>query len=143
MDKKSGNTLKLIGVAASVAFVLAFFLAWVLFGSSKGGAVKEEEPPAPQNKTLGEADLEPFLAAARSRDFKAMSAIGKELFRKGDDIPDRELLFAEYAVDSFPPYQVYAFLTSNTGEYVYRVMLTVTDDNKVESFMAEEMPVVK
>lgn len=142
LNKKNGDAVKLAAVAAA-AFALAFVLAWLMFGAGQSGAVREEEPPTRPGRTLGEAEMKPFLDAARSGDFKAMAAAGGELFIKGDVIPDRESLFAEYAVDSFPPFQVYAFYTAAAGGYVYRVLLTLDENNKVESFMAEEMPVVK
>lgn len=132
----------LIAVAAA-AFALAFFLAWLLFGGGKAPAVPEGEPVR-QARTLGETELGPFLAAADAGDFQQMSTLGKELFEKGDIVPDHERLFSVHAVDGFPPYRVYAFLTSNRDNNIYRVILTIDEtDDKIESFMAEATPIVE
>lgn len=88
------------------------------------------------------ADLALFLAAAGKGDYAAMSKDGPDLFSKGvliSDAPDR---FKDYESNSFPPYTVYAFYSQGSDEMVRRVLLTLDEDNRVESFIAEEMAVL-
>lgn len=141
---KNKNGVLIIGFV--VTFVVAFALAWLLFGSGRGSAPQgqTEEQEAPPARTLTPDDLQDFLAAVEAADFNTMSRLGKRVFKKGDLIPNYESLFAEYALDGFPPFSVFGFYTVGTTEAVYRVILTVnSEDNSVESFMAEEMPVVQ
>ncbi len=142
---KSKNGALIIGFA--LTFVVAFALAWLLFGSGRSNAPQPqpaEEQEAPPARTLSPDDVRDFLAAAEAADFDAMSTLGKEVFKKGDIIPNYEQLFAEYALDGFPPFNVFGFYTLGTSEAVFRIILTMnSEDNSVESFMAEKMPVVQ
>ncbi len=96
-------------------------------------------------KTIG-ADspgMREFLAAVKAGDFEAMRKLGGELFPKGAAVPDARRLFPGYEANNIPPYRVFAFLSDQGREQARRVMLTLDGENRVESFMAEEMPVVK
>lgn len=130
-----------MAVVIALTFVAAFALAWLLFGNTKPPA--QTEPEAPPAKVIGEAEVKEFLAAVEAEDFAAMTRIGSDLFKKGDKIPDRTRLFGDHAVESFPPFQVYAFMTHASNKEIRRVLLTIDENDQVESFMAEEMPVVQ
>jgi hypothetical protein len=125
-----------VGVAV-LAFVAAFGLAWYLFAP----------PPAPVEsapavgRLLGEGEIESFLSLVRTADFQAIAQAGQELFHPGDRVASNAQ-FAFYEVGSYPPYQVYAFFTTATPEWVRRILLTLDEGGRVESFMAEEMPVI-
>lgn len=130
-----------MAAVVALTFVAAFALAWLLFGNAKPPA--EVEPEAPPAKVIGEAEVKEFLDAVEAEDFAAMTRIGTGLFKKGDKIPDRARLFGDHAVESFPPFQVYAFMTHASDKEIRRVLLTIDENDLVESFMAEEMPVVR
>jgi|GEM_PF-2133253 hypothetical protein len=142
---KNRNGVLILGFV--VTFVVAFALAWLLFGAGQGSgspAQNEAEQDAPPARTLSPDEFRDFLTAVEAADFNAMSRLGKQVFKKGDLIPNYENLFAEYALDGFPPFNVFGFYTVGTSEAVYRVILTMnSEDNSVESFMAEEMPVIQ
>ena len=126
------------------AFGCAFILAWWLFSSPVTVPVSPEVEAAPPPRSLKEDDIAEFFGAVVEEDYAAMARIGKELFEPGALIPDHKQLFIEYETASFPPYQVYAFYTKNKDNVVYRVLLTVDEEvNKVESFLAEDMPIVQ
>lgn len=126
------------------AFGCAFILAWWLFRSPAAAPVSPEVVAASPPRSLGENDMAEFFGAVLEEDFAAMARIGKELFVPGHFIPSRKEMFVEYETGSFPPHQVYAFYTKTTDNMVYRVLLAVEDEtNKVESFLAEDMPIVR
>lgn len=123
------------------AFGLAFGLAWLLFRAdpaqppvAEAGA-KKAEPP------LTAEQMAPFLRAADGNDIEAMFRLGPELFAKGRTIADRKEALTGYETNSFPPYQVYAFYAGIREDKVYRVLLTTDEDDRVESFLAEAMPI--
>lgn len=125
------------------AFGLAFGLAWLLFRADPASA----PPAAAQAETekvdppLTAEQIAPFLRAADEKDLDTMFRLGPELFGKGRTIVDRKDALAEYETNSFPPYQVYAFYAGIRENKVYRVLLTTDEDDKVESFLAEAMPI--
>ncbi len=141
--------LKKYAAIVAVTFIAAFIIAWLVFrpGPQPARAVREIEQDGQEasvpGKTIDAAGLGDFLKAAETGDYPAMAEIGGKLFVKGDTIPDHKRLLSSYAVDGFPPYQVYKFYSATTDTRIYRVLLTMDDNNTVESFMAEEMPVVR
>ncbi|MDR1613647.1 MAG: hypothetical protein LBT97_12825 [Planctomycetota bacterium] len=126
----------IIALLTAASFALAFGLAWRLFGG------RPDAPAAPPARAIRAADLRPFMAAVRAEDYPLMSKLGGELFTAGSKILDRETALSEFAVDSFPPHQVYAFYTALKDGTVYRVLLTLDREDRVASFLAEDMPVV-
>lgn len=125
------------------AFGLAFCLAWLLFRAdpeSRPAAVAEVETEKVEPPLTAE-QIAPFLRAADEKDLETMFLLGPELFAKGRAIVDRKDALAEYETNSFPPYQVYAFYAGIRENKVYRVLLTTDEDDKVESFLAEAMPI--
>ena len=136
---------KLLAIVAAT-FALAFGLAWFLF--TPGAAVQPQTPDPAAVRTaptvvLAAADVAPFLSAVTAEDYSAMDRLGTQLFTSGAAIPDHANLFDGYAVNSYPSYHVYNFYSQTTGEQIYRVLLTVEDNGAIESFLAEEMPIVK
>ncbi len=84
-----------------------------------------------------------FLAAVKQGDFPTLQRLGRDLFPKGAAVREPEKLFAGFEANNIPPYRVFAFLSDQGMEKARRVMLTLDGEGRVESFMAEEMPVVK
>lgn len=123
-----------------ISFILAFVSAWALFSRGNGNS---ETPPAIPARTLTEADLHPFLQAVAAEDFAAMDRLGGELFAPGNLIPDSQVRLEEYATTSFAPHLVYAFFTRIETDRTYRVLLTTDEEDRVVSFMAEEMAITK
>ncbi len=119
----------------ALAFVCGFALAMV---AAKYYFERERAAETPVVRTLSADDIAPVLAAADAGDFAQLAALGRELFTPGTKIPDSAVLFDEYAVASFAPHQVYALMTQLGGEASRRVLLTMNEDDSVESFMAEE-----
>ncbi|MDR0363395.1 MAG: hypothetical protein LBJ46_12050 [Planctomycetota bacterium] len=124
------------GLLAAGSFALAFALAWHLFGRPPAG------PGAPPARDIAVAELAPFLEAARAGDYPRMAELGSALFTEGSRILGRETALDGYAVDGFPPHRVYAFYAAHKDGAVYRVLLTLDAEDRVASFLAEDMPVV-
>ena len=125
----------------AVTFAIAFGLAWFIF-APRGEGQPKTPPPQPA-KTISEADIAAFLAAVDTEEYAAIARIGGELFQPGCLVPDQERLFGEHLVSKDPPYLVYNFYSKSDEDRVYRVYLTIDEDHKVDSFMAEDMPVAK
>ncbi len=119
----------------ALAFVCGFALAML---AAKYYFERNAVQEAPVYRTLSKDDVAPVLAAADAGDYAQLAALGQELFTPGTKIPDSAVLFDDYAVASFAPHQVYALLTELGGETSRRVLLTMNEDDSVESFMAEE-----
>lgn len=132
-------TLKMFGAGLLAAFILAFVLAWALFSPSR----PPEPPPPPPARTLSAADMKDFLQAVENSDYARMSAIGTEIFAEGNIIPDSKTMFAEYETTSYPPHTVYAFYSMIGEDKTQRVLLTMDEENKVASFLAEEMAITR
>lgn len=135
--KKRGFSGTLLIFAAG--FALAFLLAWMFF--SRG----ERTKPAPAKeearvkaRVLAKEDMAEFFKAVDNGDYPGMVRLGKELFQPGTIISDSRILLEHYAVDSYPPHQVYAFYTRIGTPNSYRVLLTMDESDQVVSFMAEE-----
>lgn len=126
-------------------FLLGFALA-VALGHVLPKAVSVapmESTPEKPSQTVDAAGLERFLDAARRGDYQTMANDGGEVFWKGVHIPDSKNLFKDYEANSFPPYTVYAFYSQGSNEKVRRVLLTMDEKERVESFLAEEMTVLQ
>ena len=126
-----------------LTFILAFVLAWALFrreGAPSPAAEKADAAPA---GILKREDLREFFRAVEAGDYAAARGRGEKLFTKGTGIPGSADIFAAYAVTSYPPNAVYAFLRQIAGDKTRRIMLTLDPEDKVISFMAEEMNIVK
>lgn len=93
--------------------------------------------------TVNRSALADFLDAAKRKDYEAMGKKGDEVFRKGVLVPDSGELFKDYAANSYPPYTVYAFYSEGSDDRVRRVLLTLDAEERVESFLAEEMTVIQ
>lgn len=131
----------LLGLAFALGFALALIVAKNLYRNEtvRNDFVAGEETP----RDLDEAALTAFLQAAEKGDYAAMEKTGPEVFQKGVWIPDAAARFDQYAANSYPPYTVYAFYSAGSDELIRRVLLTLNEDDRVESFMAEEMTVLK
>lgn len=128
------------------AFALAFLLAWLIFSPGSGdqppAAIGGGEPTAAA-PTLTEADLKPFFEAVANGDFEEMDRLGGQLFQKDAHLPDSKTILAEYETNSFPPHLVYVFYSDTKDDTIYRVLLTMDENNRVASFMAEDMPIAR
>ncbi|MCD8349415.1 MAG: hypothetical protein LUC93_02220 [Planctomycetaceae bacterium] len=118
-------------------FAVALAAGWWLFGSG----TRQEQ--AARVETLREADLNELLAAVESGDYHDIKRLGEAMLKPGTRVAEGERMFAPYAVNSLPPYSVYALYTYNDPDRTRRVLLTLGDDGRVESFLAEEMAVIK
>ncbi len=134
--------LTLAGVFV-LAFVLAFGLAWALFRQEGAPAPAAGQTAAAPARTLKPEDLKEFLQAVEAGDYIAVRDRGEKLFVEGTNIPGSAGLFSAYATNSYPPNAVYSFLSEIGGGTTRRVMLTIDQEDKVVSFMAEEMNIVK
>lgn len=121
-------------------FAVGFALAMTL-GRKSPVPESAAQPTAPL--PVDQKDLADFLVAAERSDYQAMKQQGDKIFQKGRPVPDAEKIFHDYAANSFPPFTVYAFLSEGDDNRVRRVLLTLDADKRVESFLAEEMAVVK
>lgn len=145
-DKREKKSKHLVTIAV---FVLGFAFAALLFrGASGGGSVLEaaKAEAAARAKRAGAItteELEPFFQAVAKGDFSAMAKLGEKVFLSGRTVDAAEKTLAGYETNSFPPYTVYAFYVANTPDKTRRVLLTLDGDNRVESFLAEEMSVIK
>ncbi len=98
---------------------------------------------APVSVNADSPDMKAFQTAVKTGDFAALRTLGQKLFPKGALVRDPDRLFAGYEANNIAPYRVFAFLSEQSREQARRVMLTLDGEGRVESFMAEEMPVVK
>lgn len=121
-----------------LGFVAAFFLARYIFMPDRPA-----DDGVPVGRVVKADELRGMFQAADQGDFSALERIGAELFVPGNRIPDSKKLLEPYAVPSFPPHQVYAFLTRIGGAKSQRVLLTMDDNDAVVSFMAEETEIVR
>lgn len=122
-----------------LGFALALGAAWWWFGKD---AVTTAQTVA-DGPVLREGELEGFFQAVDKSDYPAIKELGEALFVPGVRLADAARLLAPYAVNSFPPYSVYALYTFNNADLTRRVLLTLDDRDRVESFLAEEMAVIK
>lgn len=122
-------------------FIAAFLVALVVLGRGDDDSMRI--PAAVTQRDLAAADMDGFFDAASRGDFAAMSGIGRTLFTPGRKIPDAERVFAGYETSSYPPHTVYAFFTESAEDKVRRVLLTLDENDRVESFMAEEMSIIQ
>ena len=129
--------------AAGFAAALAIAVLFMRPGATPSRPVKEVVADPGAGVTLGEAELAEFFQAAESSDFEAMDRLGRELFKAGATVADRERLLAEYETTSYPPHTVYAFSTEIRDDAIHRVLLTLDDNDKVVSFLSEKMEIVK
>ncbi len=120
-------------------FAVALAAGWWLFGAQ----ARQEHETAVRVETIREADLNELLAAVESGDYHDIKRLGEAMLTPGTRVADGERMFAPYAVNSLPPYSVYALYTYNDPDRTRRVLLTLGDDGRVESFLAEEMAVIK
>lgn len=126
-----------------IAFALGFAAALVIGRKTSQSGKEDASLVAPtQPGLIDPAGLVAFLAAAKKGDYAVMEKSGSALFAKGAQIPNAPEQFKEYEANSFPPYTVYAFYSQGSSERVRRVLLTLDENNRVESFLAEEMTVV-
>lgn len=103
-------------------------------------------PPAPAAAKPAGVDrnaVARFLEAAKRGDYAEMAKTGDRVFPRGAKVAKSGELFKEYEANSFPPYTVYAFYSEGSDERVRRVLLTLDGEERVESFLAEEMAVVQ
>lgn len=141
MNSKLKRYLLLV-LAFGLGFLLALALARNIIRDEtpRGGSASIlDEPP----RKLDETKLTNFLRAAEKGDYAAMETTGPDVFHKGVLIPDAATRFEPYAANSFPPFTVYAFYSAGSDDRVRRVLLTLDAENRVESFLAEEMTVMK
>lgn len=123
----------IFGVTFVLGVCAAFAVAWLLF----------RPPPPPPERVLAAEELTGFFRAVEQNDYAAMSELGTELFREDTRIPDSKALFAEYETTSYPPNTVYAFYSGFGLGLTRRVLLTMDAEDRVVSFLAEEMEVTR
>lgn len=139
---QTGNGGSATGKLATVflsAFTLAFLLAWLLFRPAPVPLPAEPAPAA----VLAGPDLDEFFRAVARGDYDGMSRLGNGLFEKGVTVRDADRVFAGFEVNGYPPYRVFAFFADHAGDRLYRVMLTLDENDKVESFMAEDTRIIQ
>ena len=122
-----------------LGFAVAMVAGWWWFG--KNAAVPAQT--APDGPVLRGDELESFFQTVAEGDYSAIKERGEALFHPGARVAEAERLLAPYAVNSFPPYTVYALYTFNNPDLTRRVLLTLDEQDRVESFLAEEMAVIK
>lgn len=143
-----GGKNRFFYIGMAVGFGLAFVVLWLAMPYIQKMTI--QQPVDEQRAETANVDpdaveregMTRFLEAAKSGDFTAMQNEGSRIFTPGKVIPDSTVLLAPYRVNSHPPYQVYAFLTENTDKATRRVLLTMDERDRIESFLAEEMAVV-
>lgn len=130
-----------LAVVFVAAFALAFAAAWLLLRTE----TPPVPPPAPvpETRTLSPAELDGFLQAVADGDFAAMNRLGTQLFTAGTVVPDSAALLGEFETNTYSDVAVYALYSSIGESRTTRVLLTVDKDDKVVSFLAEEMPVIR
>jgi hypothetical protein len=122
-----------------LGFVMAMGAGWWWFGRNAAAPA----PVAGDGPALRADELEGFFRTVAEGDYPAIKERGEALFRPGARVADADRLLAPYAVNSFPPYTVYALYTFNNPDLTRRVLLTLDEGDRVESFLAEEMAVIK
>lgn len=131
---------KLFGIGLLAAFALAFLLAWLLFAPP----APEPTPAPPPPKTLAVADVDAFLQAVNKNDYTQIRELGSAAFTENTTVPDGKQRFTEFETTSYSPNTtVYSFHSGIDGEKARRILLTLDDNNRVVSFLAEEMAIVK
>lgn len=133
-----------IGIFAAV-FVAGFVLAWVM--SNRRQPTPSENNPPPQSsqriQLLETKKLVAFLEALGRDDYTETAKAGEEAFPSGTVIPEHKKLFAEFAAGDIPPFATYVFMSGQRDGSVVRILLTIdAETGKVESFLAEAMPIV-
>ncbi|MCC8190645.1 MAG: hypothetical protein LIP77_08430 [Planctomycetes bacterium] len=135
-----GIRLRWFAVALALVFALALGLGWLLFAPSRPPA---SPTTAASTGSVDEERLAAFLAAARQADYGRLRDLGEELFLPGVRIPDSRRRLEDYATNSFVPYSVYVLFTSIEPDRTRRVLLTLDEEERVVSFLAEEMAITK
>lgn len=136
------NHLLLAGMFVLV-FVLAFGLAWLLFRRDPVPP-PSAEPAAPATRAVSADELGAFLRAVDDGDFEAMKRLGGEAFARGNLIAEGRDRLADYETSSYSPdHLVYALYHHSDPDRVYRVILTLNEEGRVVSFMAEDMAVAR
>lgn len=135
------KTKRYLGAACLAVLVVA--AAFALGRYTSGGTVPPTAPETAGAESVNAADVREFMQAVSRRDFAAMERLGEKAFVKGRAVENVDDVLAGYETNSFPPYTVYALFTDNTADATRRVLLTLDADNRVESFMAEEMAIIK
>ena len=100
-------------------------------------AVYDDTIPNPTDENVANG-----VKAYKDNGCDALITLGGELFPVGRAIANRTAVLEDYETTSYPPYQVYAFYSGIRDSVLRRVLLTVDENDKVVSFLAEEMPVV-
>lgn len=124
-----------LGFAAALAFVRPH---------SAGAPGRPPEAAAaagPEAPRTGEQ--REFFQAVAKGDFVAMAALGERAFVRGGSVENAAAVLAGYETNSFPPFTVYALYVENAPDKTRRVLLTLDKDGKVESFLAEEMSIIR
>ncbi|MDR2391747.1 MAG: hypothetical protein LBE84_08735 [Planctomycetota bacterium] len=124
-----------------LAFAIAFGLAWLLLNPA--APAKETGQPEDRVHRVTAAEAEAFARAVGRGDFSAMRDIGKSIFRRGADATAAVGPLADHAASSLPPYRVYALHHEAMDGKILRVLLTLDDDDRVVSFVAEETSVIQ
>ena len=143
---KTGLSGGKLATIVTITFALAFGMAWLLFTPGPNALPTTPEPATARTEPaviIGADDVTPFLAAATAEKYSDMERLGARLFVAGAVIPDHATLFEGYAVNSYPSYQVYNFYSRTIEDRIFRVLLTVEDNGTIDSFLAEEMPIVR
>lgn len=91
---------------------------------------------------ISEREFAGFMRAVTTESFAAAARHGEQLFQTGRKLAVPEDRLAPYLTTSFPPNRVYVLHVENASDAVRRVLLTLDGDNRVVSFLAEEMRVV-
>ena len=138
------NTVKKRYLAAAALFLAGFAAAFslALWLLPQRGA-PDASVAAMDSRTIRPDDLLGFFQAVARKDFPAMAKSGERVFVQGDKIENAGKTLAGYETNSFPPHTVYAFFSENLPDKTRRVLLTLDGDDRVTSFMAEEMSVIQ
>lgn len=133
----------------ALVFALGFAAAVVLVRPSSAEAPTQPEATATAARETGPEsvlrteDVRDFFKAVTGRDFAAMAAVGERTFVRGARVENADKLLSGYETNSFPPFTVYALYVENMPEKTRRVLLTLDKEDRVESFLAEEMTIIK
>lgn len=128
----------------ALVFALGFAAAVVLIRPPAAGAAAPSPAAGAIPATVIRADgLGSFFQAVKRGDFAAMAELGERAFVRGSRVENAGAVLSGYETNSFPPFTVYALFVENTTDKTRRVLLTLDKDDKVESFLAEEMSIIK
>lgn len=144
--KKKAAALMRFGLTFMAGFIAAGFAFWLFAAGNSDNSAPAAVPavsPEPARREIGENALAAFLDAAARKDFAAMRDVGQREFAAGTLVRGGRDRFAAYETSSFPPNTTYSFYSDQRDGMVYRILMTIGNDDVVVAFLAEEMRIAQ